>query len=317
MLSTDSDIPTITYARLVSTESTVRATERAQLIRGFETFGFVYLYQPPVDSTLIAHGFAKAKDFFAKDARLKESFGIRGPTSNFGFSPIGDEQVNPQSPADHKEGLNLDNSIMGNPYKPEVAALWGAGFASFQSTYQHLFTAFCAQTHTILNALDTVVGQKEGFLHKLHDHNEHSLRLLRYPTTATKTNSRFLSAGEHTDYGTLTFLYSNQPGLEIRTIHGTWIPVPIRTNCAIVNIGDVIELLTAGRFRSTPHRVVANEYKEDRYSIAFFCHPNADSVLKPYLLPQDPTTPFPSEEIVFAQFMQAALTKNNKFMSQY
>ena len=42
----------------------------------------------------------------------------------------------------------------------------------------------------------------------------------------------------------------------------------------LVNIGDLMQFWTNGLLRSTVHRVVFPEgQREDRYSIAYFCHP--------------------------------------------
>lgn len=53
----------------------------------------------------------------------------------------------------------------------------------------------------------------------------------------------------------------------------------------LVNMGDLFEFWTNGLFRSAVHRVVfpkeARRGGEDRYSIAFFCHPVDDTVLEP------------------------------------
>ncbi|MCJ1453640.1 hypothetical protein MMC28_003987 [Mycoblastus sanguinarius] len=93
-----------------------------------------------------------------------------------------------------------------------------------------------------------------------------------------------IRAGAHSDYGSLTLLFQrpSQPGLEILTPSSTWAPVPIyppgTENDAfppiLVNIGDLMHFWTNGLLKSTVHRVVFPEGEsEDRYSIAYFCHP--------------------------------------------
>jgi len=80
----------------------------------------------------------------------------------------------------------------------------------------------------------------------------------------------------------LLFQRAGQPGLEILTPNSTWEPVPVYPPGThadpfppiLVNIGDLMHFWTNGLFRSTIHRVVFPEAEsEDRYSIAFFCHP--------------------------------------------
>ena len=54
-------------------------------------------------------------------------------------------------------------------------------------------------------------------------------------------------------------------------------PLP---NCLIVNIGDMTEILSNGKYKSTLHRVVKTSDKE-RYSIPFFFEPSFKAVIYP------------------------------------
>lgn len=89
---------------------------------------------------------------------------------------------------------------------------------------------------------------------------------------------------------TLLFQRPLQPGLEIQTPSSTWAPVAVYPTGTegdavppiVVNIGDLLSYWTAGVLKSTKHRVcIPKGNKEDRYSIAFFCHPVATTELTP------------------------------------
>ena len=98
----------------------------------------------------------------------------------------------------------------------------------------------------------------------------------------------------HTDWGTLTLLFQESVGgLEVRPPrytspslsldNETWTPAPVHNDMILINIGDMLEFWTAGRLKSTWHRVVptAAEGGLDRYTFAYFVHPNRDAVLVP------------------------------------
>ena len=87
-------------------------------------------------------------------------------------------------------------------------------------------------------------------------------------------------AGEHTDYGALTLLATDDVGgLEVRTHAGQWIEAPVVRGAFIVNIGDCLMRWTNDVYVSTPHRVV-NRILKERYSIAFFYDPNPDAMVE-------------------------------------
>ena len=80
--------------------------------------------------------------------------------------------------------------------------------------------------------------------------------------------------GEHTDYGLLTILRQDDVGgLEIKTASG-WIAAPPVAGSFVCNIGDMLERMTGGLYKSTPHRVTLNTSGRDRISLPFFFDPN-------------------------------------------
>jgi isopenicillin N synthase-like dioxygenase len=109
--------------------------------------------------------------------------------------------------------------------------------------------------------------------------------MLYYPktTSSTPSDATQIRAGAHSDYGSLTLLFRlpGQAGLELHTSAG-WIPVPVTPPGSassnppiLVNIGDLLCYWTNGMLKSTVHRVTF-EGGEERYSMAYFCHPLDD-----------------------------------------
>ena len=106
-----------------------------------------------------------------------------------------------------------------------------------------------------------------------------TLRFLHYPVSP-KAAAASTGAGEHTDYGNLTLLATDDVGgLEVRTRAGQWIAAPVIPGAFIVNIGDCLMRWTNDVYVSTPHRVI-NRSARERYSIAFFYDPNPDAMVE-------------------------------------
>ncbi|MCU1353525.1 MAG: iron oxidase [Acidimicrobiales bacterium] len=93
--------------------------------------------------------------------------------------------------------------------------------------------------------------------------------------------------GEHTDYGLLTILRQDDVGgLQVRSRAG-WIDVPPIPGTFVCNIGDMLDRMTGGRYRSTPHRVKAAG-PVGRLSFPFFFDPGWDAQVHPIPLPGSP-----------------------------
>ncbi|RDY00354.1 putative 2-oxoglutarate/Fe(II)-dependent dioxygenase, partial [Mucuna pruriens] len=85
----------------------------------------------------------------------------------------------------------------------------------------------------------------------------------------------------HSDGGGLTILLqaNEVEGLQIRK-DGLWIPVKPLPNAFIINLGDMLEVMSNGIFQSIEHRATVNSEKE-RLSIATFYSPSMNAIIGP------------------------------------
>lgn len=114
-------------------------------------------------------------------------------------------------------------------------------------------------------------------------------RIFHYPALVDNATSDEWGVGEHTDYGLLTLLAQDGAGgLEVRTPDGRWIDVPPEPDVLVCNLGDMLDRLTEGRYRSTPHRV-RNTSGHSRLSFPYFFDPSWDAEVTP--LPLGGTPP--------------------------
>jgi isopenicillin N synthase-like dioxygenase len=103
-------------------------------------------------------------------------------------------------------------------------------------------------------------------------------RIFHYPAENPVDGEQW-GVGEHTDYGLLTLLAQDDlGGLEVRDLHGRWTSVDADRGVIVCNIGDMLERLTGGRYRSTPHRV-RNVSTTGRLSFPYFFDPSWDATV--------------------------------------
>jgi len=102
-------------------------------------------------------------------------------------------------------------------------------------------------------------------------------RIFHYPA---QEKSEDWGVGEHTDYGLLTILkQDNNGGLQVKS-KGEWIDAPPIENTFVCNIGDMLDRMTGGLYKSTPHRV-KNTSGKNRLSFPLFFDPSFDAEVKP------------------------------------
>ena len=75
---------------------------------------------------------------------------------------------------------------------------------------------------------------------------------------------------------------AEEGGLEVLNNDGSWIKVNPSSNAIVCNIGDMLQLVTEKKLKSTTHRVINQDKKisKSRYSIPFFLHPSPSVKLK-------------------------------------
>jgi isopenicillin N synthase-like dioxygenase len=107
-------------------------------------------------------------------------------------------------------------------------------------------------------------------------------RIFLYPSRPVPDGVNALhGVGEHTDYGLLTLLRQDDVGgLQVHAAGG-WIEAPPLPGSFVCNIGDMLDRMTGGFYKSTPHRVRINSSGRDRLSFPLFFDPDFDARITP------------------------------------
>ncbi|KAL6549407.1 Aconitate hydratase mitochondrial [Orobanche hederae] len=86
----------------------------------------------------------------------------------------------------------------------------------------------------------------------------------------------------HTDAGGIVLLFQDDKvsGLQLLK-DGEWIDVPPMRHSIVVNIGDQLEVITNGKYKSVMHRVIAQTDGTGRMSLASFYNPGSEAVIYP------------------------------------
>ncbi|KAM7250676.1 hypothetical protein ACFE04_022559 [Oxalis oulophora] len=119
-----------------------------------------------------------------------------------------------------------------------------------------------------------------------------------------------VGVGRHSDMGTLTVLLQDGiGGLSVKLEHDIdnlkkdeWIEIPPVSGALVINIGDTLQILSNGRYKSAEHRV-ATAKMESRVSIPVFTIPNPTEKIGPLeeLAERDGVARY--KEIIFQDYM--------------
>jgi isopenicillin N synthase-like dioxygenase len=146
----------------------------------------------------------------------------------------------------------------------------------------------------VLRAVAEALGQPPGhFDEVMAPRPEIRVKVIRYPSPTPSDDASLQGVGAHRDNGLLTLLHQDGVGgLEIEH-DGRFVAVPAVPGAYVLNIGEMLQLVSQGYLRATVHRVVSPPRGRERISVAFFHNPRLDATLRPLRLPPQLATDAP------------------------
>ncbi|KAL0855176.1 hypothetical protein Bca101_060328 [Brassica carinata] len=100
-----------------------------------------------------------------------------------------------------------------------------------------------------------------------------------YPTCPSPELT--IGVGRHSDMGMLTVLLQDGiGGLYVRLDNGDWAEIPPLNGALVINVGDTLQILSNGKYKSAEHRVRTTNIGS-RVSIPIFTAPNPSEKIGP------------------------------------
>lgn len=266
-LSTANDldaVPVVDLARLlVGADDGEREEEAATLKAACEDWGFFHVVNHGVPDAAIRDVKEDLQAFFRLPLDEKRAV-AQGPTGIEGYGQafvVSDDQK-----------LDWADMLFLSTQPPEYRspAFWPSRPSTFAASLQR----YSAEVQRVAAALLAAMARNLGVQDKdaarvtrLAD--AQAVRMNYYPPCPA---GRVLGLSPHSDAVGLTLLLQvtadDVPGLQIRR-RGAWIPVDPLPGALVANVGDVIEVLTNGRYKSIEHRAAVHPHHH-RVSIAAF-----------------------------------------------
>ena len=246
-----------------------------------EDHGFFSITEHGLSNKLVDKCYQLSKQFFDLEYEIKNKYSSVGSKGARGYTPKGIETAVGENVPDQKEFWHhgpvvddtFDQKIPKNIIIDEMP--------EFNKYYDELYLELHKIGSRVLSVIALSLDIDKNFFTPWIEKGNSLLRSIHYPPVDSNLNPH--RARAHEDINLITLLIgAEEGGLEVLNKDGSWIKVSPSSEAIVCNIGDMMQLVTDKKLKSTTHRVIQDKLTESkpRYSIPFFLHPAPSINLK-------------------------------------
>lgn len=250
------------------------------LDESLHTTGFVIMMDAGIDDGLVRQTFTTFDEFCARSPAIKRAHQHPETGGERGYTGLGDERAAGAAQANQIEYWHHGRDLPeGHPYiatysanAPHTDPVVGA-ISRVASKLHQSFDRFGQRIGPAVSAL---FEKPDGWFNEHTEEGDSLLRIINSPPCDVPgTVLNF----PHTDIDEFAYVVP-QPGLEV-WVEDHWEAIDAPPGAIAMNVGDMLQLQSAGYYPSAWHRVVARQLGVSRKSLAFFHHPPRGRVLRP------------------------------------
>eukprot|EP01018_Ginkgo_biloba_P006700 Gb_18198 [translate_table: standard] len=262
-------IPIIDMAK-ISERSLQREDEMAKIAKACEGWGFFQVVNHGVPHSLIDEIKRVGKEFFELPLEEKQKYAVRDMQGYGQIFVVSEEQK-----LDWGDLLGL---IIAPP-KHKNPCVWPADPTDFREIVDAYNTEIKNIALKLLSLIAENLQLKPDYFEQSFGDTYQKMRMNYYPPCPRP--ELVLGLSPHADGSGITLLLQDDEaeGLHIRK-DDEWVPVQPIPYALVINIGNLLEVMTNGRYKSIEHRAVTNK-DQARLSIAIFYSPGFDAEIGP------------------------------------
>ncbi|XP_074311688.1 protein DOWNY MILDEW RESISTANCE 6-like [Silene latifolia] len=210
--------------------------------------------------------------------------------------------------------FSMWSEVFKHPWHPTNDTFTGL-LPSDPLNYRNVVTRYAKEMGVLMSHLLSLMSQGLGlesdYLLKVLGENPLCRAQANYYPPCTNPDLT-LGLGVHTDRDALTVVLPSPDveGLQIMK-DNKWIAVNPVPNALVVNLGDQLQVLSNGRYKSVVHRVVTNEH-QSRASLALFYGPDKDALIGPIKSLTDEQRPPIYRHYYFREFLEEFRNQEGK-----
>lgn len=257
--------------------SAERSQVRNLIVKACEDYGFFKVINHGVPQDIVAKLEEQSLSFFAKTMAEKQR---AGPAIPLGY---GCKTIGFNGDMGEVEYLLFNTNPISVAQRSKTISNEPTKFSSAVSGYIEAMKDLACEILDLIGE-GLWVPDTSVFSRLIRDvENDSFFRLNHYPHHLNKDCTSNINSscsskvgfGAHNDPQILTLLRSNDVGgLQISPQDGLWVPAPSDPTAFWVNVGDLLQAMTNGRFVSVRHRALNNSSNsKSRMSMAYFATP--------------------------------------------
>ncbi|KAL3848874.1 hypothetical protein ACJIZ3_010756 [Penstemon smallii] len=271
-LNINDELPVIDMSGLVNGSpvecraSTVKAIGSACAL-----WGFFRIVNHGIEARLIEEMLEEIEAFFSLSTEEKMRY-----ASEDVMSPV---RYGTSLNSSSKHALHWRDYLRhyGHPFQNSIH-LWPNNPTNYRNAAKKYLTEMWQLAMRIMGAISEGLGLDQNYIENSLGEGCQVLAVNYYPQCPEPDKT--LGLGAHSDHGGLTILMQNGVnGLQVKH-DDTWIAVPHVPGTFVVNLGDFLEILSNGKYKSVEHRAVVNSEKT-RISVAASHGPKLSTVIGP------------------------------------
>ncbi|XP_062233473.1 protein SRG1-like [Phragmites australis] len=270
-------IPVVDLSRL-SADTHHGADEAAKLRSALQNWGLFLAVGHGMEPSFLAEMMKVTREFYKLPMDEKQKYSNLVNGKEFRTEGYGNDMVVAESQIlDWCDRFYL----IVEPEHRRVHSLWPTQPPSFSDALRE-YTARCrAIANLVLTNMAKLVGLHDGYFVDMMDEEAATYARFNYYPRCPKPD-RVFGLKPHSDGSVITVVFVDDTvsGLQVQNDGGVWYDVPIVPNALLVNVGDAIEILSNGFFKSPVHRVVTNVERE-RVSVAMFYTLDPEKEIEP------------------------------------
>nr|QWJ73376.1 alkenyl glucosinolate hydroxylase-like 2 [Isatis tinctoria] len=254
-------IPTIDLEGGVFESTATRESVISKVKEAVERFGFFQAINHGIPIHVMENMKDRIRGFHEQDSEVKRGFYSRDITKKVNYNSNFDLYSSPS--ANWRDTLRCSMSP-NVPKTEDLPEICGAIMLDYSKRVMDL-------GELIFELLSEALGLNPNHLKEMGCTKGLSMLSHYYPPCPEPDLT--FGTSPHSDGSFLTILLQDHIG-GLQVLHnGYWVDVPPLPGALLVNLGDLLQLMTNDKFVSVEHRVLANRGQEPRISVAaFFLH---------------------------------------------